>query len=104
MVFYRNIKEPAGIYFELDGKMLKQVETKKFLGLIFDRKLNWKDHIEYIKGKCLEAMNIIFMISRRNQETESESLLRIYRSLVRSKLDYGCDIYGTEPANVLEKL
>ena len=104
MVFYRNIPKPTGIHFELDGKTLKQVETKKFLGLIFDRKLNWKDHIEYIKGKCLRTLNIIYMISRGNEETDCETLLRIYRALVRSKLDYGCEIYGTAPAGVLEKL
>ena len=104
MVFYRNFKEPVGSRFELDGKTLKQVTSKKFLGLIFDRMLNWETHIEYIRGKCLRTMNILYTISRGNREITSEVLLRIYRALVRSKLEYGCEVYGTGPKTQLMKL
>ena len=104
MVFYRNTQAPAGIQFNLDGQVLKEVKTKKFLGLIFDRKLNWEEHIDYLKGKCLKAINLLSMISRGNKETDCEMLLRIYRALIRSKIDYGCEVYGTAPEKVLEKL
>ena len=104
MVFYRNTQEPAGIQFKLDGQVLKEVKTKKFLGLIFDRMLNWQDHIDYLKGKCLKAINLLSIISKGNKETDSETLLRIYRALIRSKLDYGCEVYGTAPKKMLEKL
>ena len=104
MVFYRNIKEPRGIRFTLDGKPLKQVTSKKFLGLIFDRMLNWELHIEYLRGKCLKAMNILYMISRGNKEITSEVLLRIYRALIRPILEYGCEVYGTAPSGQLLKL
>ena len=104
MIFHRNIPEPVGIQFELDDKILKQVKTKKFLGLVFDRKLTWEDHIEYVRGKCLKTMNILFMISRGNEETDSVTMLRIYRALIRSKLEYGCEVYGTAPPSMLLKL
>ena len=67
MVFYRNIQEPAGFELKLNGQVLKEVKTKKFLGLFFDRKLNWEDHIDYIKAKCLKAMNLLYVISRGNE-------------------------------------
>ena len=104
MVFYRNKQKPQNITLKLDGKTLKEVETKKFLGLIFDSKLTWEIHIEYIKGKCLKAMNLLYMISRGNKETDCVTLLRIYRALVRSKLEYGAEVYGTAPISTLKKL
>lgn len=67
MVFVRNKPKPENITLKLDGKSLKEVQTKKFLGLIFDSKLSWEVHIEYIKGKCLKAMNLLYMISRGNK-------------------------------------
>ena len=31
----------------------------KFVGLIFDKKLDFKAHVKYIKKKCLKALNIL---------------------------------------------
>ena len=108
MVFYRNIKAfetPTNpIQLTLDGKVLKQVVTKKFLGLIFDRRLQWINHVTYLRGACLKTLNIIQIISRSSKETDSRTLLRIYRALVRSKLDYGCPVYGTAPQYSLKPL
>ena len=36
----------------LDGEQLPVVEKHKFLGLIFDRKLSFIPHINYLKAKC----------------------------------------------------
>ena len=104
MFFYRNLGVPLDINLRLNGKPLKQVTSKKFLGLIFDRMLNWEAHVDYLKGRCIRTMNILYMIARGNRETNSEVLLRIYRALVRSKLDYGCQVYGTAPPSMLERL
>jgi ribonuclease HI/endonuclease/exonuclease/phosphatase family metal-dependent hydrolase len=104
MIFVRNKQKPKNITLKLEGKLLKEVQTKKFLGLIFDSKLSWELHIDYIKGKCLKAMNILYIISRGNKEIDCVTLLRIYRAIVRSKLEYGAEIYGTAPKYILEKL
>ena len=46
MIFHRTRPLPPGhIQLTLDGKKLKEVFTKKFLGLIFDRMLTWKEQI-----------------------------------------------------------
>ena len=103
MVFYRNTKKPDFQFF-LDGQLLKETTERKFLGLIFDRSLTWAPHIAYLKGKCLKALNIVQLIKSKSRGTDSKTLLRIYRAIVRSKLDYGCQIYGTGPAYSLRTL
>lgn len=106
MVFHRNKKEliPGQIKLTLDGKNLKEVKIKKFLGLILDRTLAFKEHVAYLRGKCLRDLNIIKVISRGNREIDSKVLLRIYRALIRPKLDYACQIYGTAPSSSLDSL
>ena len=104
MVFHRTKPFPATIQFTLGGKKLKEVTVKKFLGLIFDRMLTWKPQIDSLRGRCIKALNVLQLICYRSKETDSKTLMRIYRALVRSKLDYGCQVYGTAPVTYLLKL
>lgn len=104
MVFHRTrlIAEP--IQFMLDGAILKEVTEKKFLGLWHDRLLRWDRHVVNLKASCNRALNILKIISANSRETDSKTLLGIYKALVRSKLDYGCQVYGTAPKTYLEPL
>ena len=40
---------------KLYGQQLRAEEKVKFLGLFFDRKLNFNPHIKYMKDKCRKA-------------------------------------------------
>ena len=71
------------------------VEETKFLGFIFDRKLSFVPHLNYVKKKGLKALNILKFIGNTEWGADREVMLLLYRSLVRSKLDYGCIVYGS---------
>ena len=43
------------------NKILKQVNSLKYLGIIFDSKLTFRDHINYTEEKCSK---LIFSLSR----------------------------------------
>lgn len=43
----------------LDGKELTSMDEDKLLGVIFDRKLNWKQHIEQLIVPCQKLINIM---------------------------------------------
>ena len=76
----------------------------KFLGLIFDQRLHWKEHINYLRGKCLRSLNLIKMLSKIKWGADRCSLLKIYRSTTRTQLDYGCQIYASAPPRILQRL
>ena len=77
----------------LYGSPIPAVEESKFLGILFDRKLSFIPHIKYLKAKCLKALNLLKVLSHTSWGADRTTLLKLYRSLVRSKLDYGCIIY-----------
>ena len=79
----------------LNGSPIPVVEESKFLGILFDRKLSFIPHIKYLKAKCLKALNLVKALSHTSWGADRTTLLKLYRSLVRSKLDYGCIIYGS---------
>ena len=75
------------------GQAIPVVDQAKFLGIVFDRKLNFKAHIDYLRGKCQKALNLLKVVSKMDWGADRKVLLRLYRSLIRSKLDYGCSIW-----------
>ncbi|KAL2092947.1 hypothetical protein ACEWY4_010259 [Coilia grayii] len=83
---------------------LKRGEGIKYLGLWLDKKLNWKRHIEYLETKCKKVLNIMRMVSGLCWGADRQSLLNIYKALIRSNIDYGCTVYGTACKTSLMKL
>ena len=53
----------ARINIKIDQKQIKMENKVKFLGVIFDSKLTWKPHIDYIIEKCKKRLNLIRAIS-----------------------------------------
>ena len=76
----------------------------KFLGLIFDTKLTFKNHIKYLKTSCQKALDILRVVGHTDWGADRIVLLRLYRSLVRSKLDYGCIVYRLACRSILKQL
>ena len=86
------------------GSLIPVVEDFKFLGIIFDRKLSFIPHIIYLKAKCLKALNLLKVLSHTNWGADRTVLLQLFRSLIRSKLDYGSIVYGSARKSYLMML
>ena len=54
--------------------------------------------------KFQKALNVLKLLSHTDWGGDKKTLLNLYRSLVRSKLDYGCIIYGSARKSYLKKL
>ena len=89
---------------KLDNDPIQFVKEAKFLGLIWDTKLTFEPHIKYLKARCQKSLNILKVLSRTEWGADRTTLLKLYRSLVRSKLDYGCIVYGSASKTALAKL
>lgn len=79
---------------KLNQSLLPTPDTAKYLGLTFDSKLTRQTHILYLKKECYLRINILRKLSHTTYGTEQISLLRIYRSIIQSKCNYGAAIYG----------
>ena len=89
---------------KLDGVEIPVVDQYKFLGVIFDRKLSFIPHINYLKAKCHKALQLLRVVAHTDWGADKSTLLKLYKSLVRSKLDYGCFIYGSARKSYLRCL
>ena len=48
---------------KLDGVEIPVVDQYKFLGIIFDRKLSFIPHINYLKAKCQKALQLLRVVA-----------------------------------------
>ena len=80
------IRQPC---LSIYGTRIPVKDEARFLGLIFDRKLSFLPHIKDLKCRCQNALNALKVLSNKEWGGTSDTLLNLYRSLVRSKLDYG---------------
>ena len=88
----------------LYGSLIPVVEDFKFLGILFDRKLSFIPHIKYLKAKCLKTLNLLKVLSHTDWGADRTVLLQLYRSLIRSKLDYGSIVYGSARPSYISSL
>ena len=70
----------------------------------FDQKLTFIPHMKALKTRCLKALDIIKVVSNQDWGADKSVLLNLYRSLIRSKLDYGCIVYGSARSSYLKML
>ena len=61
-------------------------------------------HIKHLKHKCTKALNLLRVLAHTSWGADQETLLHLYRSLIRSKLDYGCIVYGSSCGSYLRML
>lgn len=89
----------------IHNQNLEYVSNHKFLGLVFDSpKLTWKNHINHLKSSCSKRISILKSISHHHWGSDRQTLLMLYKSLVRSRLDYGCQFYNDAGKSLLKTL
>ena len=88
----------------IEKEKIPFVNEYKHLGVIFDKKLNFKAHINYIKTKCNKSLQILRVLAHTNWGADKHTLLKIYRTLIRSKIDYGSFIYQSTRKSYLKAL
>ena len=74
--------------------MCKFISSHKYLGLHFDCKLNWKEHIaKKMKQTDLKAKEINWLIGR-NTNLSLENKLLVYKAVIKPIWTYGIELWG----------
>ncbi|GBN43431.1 hypothetical protein AVEN_119220-1 [Araneus ventricosus] len=110
------VKKTAAVHFcrkrslhfdpeiKLNDEIIPFVNDIRFLGITFDRKLTFLLHIKLLRKKCEKSLNILKVLSTTTWGADRNSMIKIYKATVLSKIDYGCEIYGSARKSVLQKL
>lgn len=94
----RNTTFPS---YRLNNCSLESVPFYKYLGVFISHNLSWKVHIDYVSNNANRMLGYI----RRNFNLSSSSVkLLLYKSLVRSKLEYAASIWDPYQETLIYQL
>ena len=98
----RNIQDKPKLFVKNCQIPFKTCVT--FLGVNFDAKLTWKNHVDSIIDRCKPKLNILRCISGLKWGASKSVMLMIYKALIRSIIDYGSIVYYSAATYILKKL
>lgn len=76
------------------GQVLEVLKKHKYLGVVIDEGLTWKDHIKYIREKATTRLRLVLRLSGRKSGVRQELLVQLYCSLIRPLLEYASEVWG----------
>ena len=104
VIFTQKLKCILKKPLKINGTILKMENQVKFLGMIFDSKLSWNNHIQFIEKKCLARLNLMRSLSGNKWGASKTTLLTLYRMLIRPILDYGAIAYDSTSKSSKKRL
>jgi hypothetical protein len=86
--FSKRLRMP-GDELQLNGRNIPFVNSVKYLGVIFDRRMTWRQHIEKIAAKALGTYIRAYSIFKSKHLNANIKLI-MCRALIRSIMTYAC--------------
>ncbi|GFV86397.1 RNA-directed DNA polymerase from mobile element jockey [Trichonephila clavipes] len=75
-----------------------------YLGLFFDSKLTWKQHILHTRNKFRNALRLIYPLICRDSTMTRENKVLLYTAVLRPILSYGSPVWGYAAKSNLKTL
>lgn len=92
IVSFTNKKQKLLHDYKIRNQTLERRNVAKDLGVLFDDKLTFRAHYDYIINKCNKTLGFI---SRRTKEFKNpQSINYLYKTLVRSVLEFNTVIWS----------
>ena len=77
--------------YRINNTALERVTSFKYLGVIIDTKLNWREHVNYAAMRATKILNVL----RRNLYHSSNAAKnKSYIALVRPHIEYAAPIWS----------
>ena len=104
MKFYKGSEPAYNPEIRMGNKRIPVAATIKFLGLTWDSKMSWEQHINSLKSRCSKDLNLLKSLTSYSWGADQETLIRLYRTIIRPKIDYGCIVYGSASSKLLRSV
>lgn len=89
------------ISINLNGVNIQEVDKIKFLGVVLDNKLGWKEHISYISNKISKCVGILY---KTKKLLNHSCLITLYNSFLQPYISYSIHVWGGTYNSYLQSL
>jgi len=86
------------LHISINDNRIENVCSMKFLGVIIDQNLSWKNHVDHICKKIGKALGVLHRI---RHQVPGYIMLQLYNTLIMSHINYAISAYGcTDKCNL----
>ena len=88
-------KNTRDLNLTLSNQILPRNTQVRYLGVIFDQRLSWKPHINHLREKCFNRLNILKAVAHKKWGSDRKTLRMLYLSLIQSQLNYASFLFNS---------
>lgn len=96
-------KSNYNMKININNNLIENVKNYKYLGVILDKNLTFNRHINHLKSRVNDRLNMFKMINGIQVGSHPKTMLLVYEALITSLIMYGASVYGS-CCNSLNKL
>ena len=85
----------------ISNHVIERQEFIKFLGVLLDENLNWKEHIKYTVNKIAKNLGLLY---KARPFIERNALLALYYSYIQTYINYANIAWGSTCRTNLKKI
>ena len=104
LIIFDETTPPGSQYIQISKNTIYNTSEAKLLGILWNYKLSWKEHIQKISIKAKKIFRVMKFISAHSWGAHPTTLLHVYKAYIRSVLKYASFIYHEESKSALQKL
>ena len=87
-IFFSRSNKNFEINLKLNGESIPKCRHVKYLGITLDERLNFNEQITNLRVACRDRISSLKIISHKSWCLTKKTLQKVYRSIVRSKVEY----------------
>ena len=87
--------------FFINNQVIKRQSFIKFLGILLDESLSWKEHLKLTENKVAKIIGLIY---KAKPYLNKDSLLALYFSYIHSYINYANLVWGSTNRTYLRKI
>ena len=77
---------------KINDIQIEWVKDHKYLGILFDNRLSFNNHVQYLLTKCHKRINVMKSLTTINKGAYAKVLITYYVTAVRSLIDYAAPV------------
>jgi len=98
----KKYKHPVQV--KVENTIIKPLDCTRYLGVIIDKKLSWRSHLDHIESRVAPRIGLLRYISRMAYEPNNKTMINIFKSIVRTIIIYGYPVLLTADQNVWKRM
>ena len=83
---------------------LTKVDKLRLLGIIINKRYNWKDHVEQLLSSISQRLKNFKRLSNPKWNCNAINITSITKALILSKMNYGLQFFGYAPKSQKNKI